>query len=332
MPTAELLADFLRSPKCKLKRLEIDGMNISVEGDRENVILRALQHNATLEDLNLHGYLICVDEIRREDSFGEEDREDMARGSGSPSSGRALSVISQKSMIQTVHLKMLEGHQVGSAAGSGARRDLSYYEPVESYDGYLLLGHGFHADNLVAARGPMVKKATKWRIIWSIKPQLDPDDTDDGHVSTYNGKDFRAYLPECEDDEFIPLGVFCVFGTDGHLPPKVEAGLVHKSCCIHAVMGSILWSSRLCNSEHALTLHSVEWSNTGMNLMFPSVASKCAHVPTAHALKSFLIDEAHDEDFAATLTQNDDAMMAVHRCVRKRQTLARSWFPSSTRT
>jgi len=172
---------------------------------------------------------------------------------------------------QPVKVRRMDGRCIGNDGGSGSKTDLDIHEPTEWPEGLLLLGHGYQAEDLVLASGTLVKQATRWTKVWS----------DAGSGKAY---DYNAWLPACDDPDYVALGVFFTYRTSGVQEPRVPAGLVHKSCCETASLGKHGWTASGVGGRHSLELHQVMWGDQVMNLFMPMECSLMDDVPPAHRI------------------------------------------------
>eukprot|EP00808_Paulinella_micropora_P005493 g9109.t1 len=168
-------------------------------------------------------------------------------------------------------LKEVDAREWGSDKGSRASLDLKYYGPASELPaGYLLLGHGSENDKVLAAKGPLVKPSTGWKQVWS----------NEGTSKT--SVKYVVWMPTCEDEDFWPVGVVCVFGTNYIEEPSYSAGLVHRSCLKEAKLGPVAWKDTGTGASADLTLNLVKWSGATKNILFPSVATMLDQLPSPY--------------------------------------------------
>ena len=150
----------------------------------------------------------------------------------------------QEESSAKLSFRLVPATKAGSDAGSRARMDLSYFECCTEY-GWLMLGHSYDAEvTLVNAESQYVRQAEGWKKVWSM-------------VSVSTGYHYSVWLPTCRDEDFVALGVVCVFGTDEESPGPAEGypvALVHKSMCEPCSPGPTAWTDAGTGAPHDLTL------------------------------------------------------------------------------
>eukprot|EP00457_Paulinella_chromatophora_P000677 gb/GEZN01000677.1/.p1 GENE.gb/GEZN01000677.1/~~gb/GEZN01000677.1/.p1 ORF type:complete len:1038 (-),score=126.73 gb/GEZN01000677.1/:748-3453(-) len=235
---APMLCRLLRN-NTTLKKLHMFKIGLSRVG--KSMVLAALRDNTGLEELNIRGTPVPRAELLAMDTA-------------------------------TVELQLVPGRLAGTDAGSGGRLDLSYYEPENMPPGFMMLGHGGDRDNVLVAKGSMVKPNTGWTPVW----------TDAGSGKS---RDYAVWLPTCDNKEYVALGVVCVFGTSGVQQPTCTVGLVHMSCCKPATLGHFVWSDSGTGARNDLSLNTVKWDGQAVNLMMPSKCTMRKSVPPAFAIR-----------------------------------------------
>lgn len=177
-----------------------------------------------------------------------------ANAKSSPSAG----VVQKK--VQT---KMVQARsKAGNDSGSGASKDLHYFEYNES--GWLMLGHApgpgsavHHQGNMLVVKedGRMVKRANGWVQVWNDK-------------GSGNRKDYCIWRPILKgNDNYVGIGCFCTFGSSNE--PRVNAAVLHLEACERTSLGGQVWSDAGTGASNDVVLNFVPRTYT----MWPSKAT-----------------------------------------------------------
>lgn len=160
--------------------------------------------------------------------------------------------------------------EAGNDMGCGSFLDLSYFEYKD--DGWCMLGHmdSRCTEMLVVEEGPLVRLSTGWIRVWWDK-------------GSKNKNDYDAYLPKCDDPNFVPLGVTCWFNNKDHTEPSHRVAMVHKDAVIPGDLSQwIVWEDKGTGAHADLMLGRIH--ETG--LMWPKVASMLSGgIPRAMRIK-----------------------------------------------
>lgn len=169
--------------------------------------------------------------------------------------------------------KTVTGRLVGSDFGSGASRDLTYYEaPPESGDDWLMLGHGVRESMVLVREGPLVRRVQHWIPCWS-------------DLGSQRRKDYAVLIPGCEDPDFVACGVVFAFGGRPLEAPRASGrvGLVHRSAVEPLAPRELedLWDDAGTRSKFEVVLKSIPEIGTA----WPSLATLLGEPPPAHSLR-----------------------------------------------
>eukprot|EP00927_Polykrikos_kofoidii_P066961 TRINITY_DN62513_c0_g1_i1.p1 TRINITY_DN62513_c0_g1~~TRINITY_DN62513_c0_g1_i1.p1 ORF type:complete len:372 (+),score=52.47 TRINITY_DN62513_c0_g1_i1:94-1209(+) len=121
-----------------------------------------------------------------------------------------------------------------------------HFEAAE--DGWLMLGHGVEQKMAIVKEGPLVKRNTGWKRIWT-------------NMFSRENDDCQIYIPVHDDPNFVACGVVFYFSKGlwdwPELPSQFNVAMLHKSVVRPDPLAAHCWATAKNQSHHDVELKMV---------------------------------------------------------------------------